>query len=69
MATETEFPDSPEESPAGPTPATNSGDDTLARGKSGEGAHSALALLQRRLRARGLLEPAQVPDPEPDIPC
>jgi hypothetical protein len=69
MATESQFPDSPDESPVDPAPANSSGDDTLARGKSGEGAHSALVLLRRRLKARGLLEPAEPPDAEPDIPC
>lgn len=71
MPPESQFPDSPDEpvASAAPAPAGNSGDDTLARGRSGEGAHSALAVLRRRLQARGLLEPAQAPDAEPDIPC
>lgn len=71
MPTESQFPESPDEpaAPVAPAPAASSGDDTLARGKSGEGAHSALALLRRRLHARGLLNPPQPADPEPDIPC
>jgi hypothetical protein len=49
--------------PEAPAPTTSSADDTLARGKSGEGAHSALAAL-KRLQARGLLNAQVVPDPE-----
>lgn len=71
MPTDSQLPDSPDEpaTPVAPAPVTSSGDDTLARGKSGEGAHSALVVLRRRLQARGLLNPPQAPDPEPDIPC
>lgn len=70
MSTESQPPEPPGE-PAAPEaqqPASSSADDTLTPGKSGEGAHSALAML-KRLQARSRLhQPPELPDAEPETP-
>ena len=67
MSHESQYPQNTNEA-AGPestATASSSADDTLTRGKSGEGAHSALAAL-KRLQARGLMNQPVLPDPEPE---